>query len=295
MSCLEKSLHKKAIVFFLLSSFFIYPLLAAEIPSEFLTRKLKKRNPELSISLVAVLKMEKEGKKITFIDVRPELEFEKFHIPGSINIPLFAIKTKTFLKSRGLVLVNEGYSYTQLEQECLNLRSAGFSVWILDGGLNYWKQAGSIIEGDMFAQKDLNKIAPEMFFLEKDYDNWLIIDVSEPKNSGAGNLITDVIHIPFSDQGKEFISKFKKELEERNNIPFLSVLVLNKTGGQYEKIEKEINKLGVNNVFYLKDGLDGYRVCLKNKMAIPQAHATITSTGGTTGASMINKPCGTCR
>nr|WP_320192692.1 transglutaminase domain-containing protein [uncultured Desulfobacter sp.] len=41
----------------------------------------------------------KNKEEIILIDVRNHQQFEKFRIPGSINIPIFAIKTKLFLAS----------------------------------------------------------------------------------------------------------------------------------------------------------------------------------------------------
>ena len=113
---------------------------STEIPPELLAGKLRKRNPAFAISVESVLRKLKGKQEIILIDVRKRDEFEKFRIPGSINIPLFAIRTKAFLKSKSLVLVNEGYNYTQLERECAYLRKSGFRVWLLNGGLYYWRQ-----------------------------------------------------------------------------------------------------------------------------------------------------------
>ena len=102
---------------------------ASLTPTELLTGTGKRRNPAFAISAESVLQKLRENQDIILIDVRKRVEFEKFRIPGSINIPLFAIKTKAFLKSKSLVIVNEGYNYSELEQECEHLREAGFSRW----------------------------------------------------------------------------------------------------------------------------------------------------------------------
>ena len=54
-----------------------------------------------------------------------EWAFTEAHIPGSINMPLYAVKTKTFLKSVPVVLVNEGFRYAELESECRRLAERG--------------------------------------------------------------------------------------------------------------------------------------------------------------------------
>jgi hypothetical protein len=62
-------------------------------PSHCLPAKLKKRNPTFSISVESVRQKLKENQNILLVDIRKKDEFEKFSIPGSINIPLFAVKT----------------------------------------------------------------------------------------------------------------------------------------------------------------------------------------------------------
>ena len=41
-----------------------------------------------TISAAAVIKKLKQNRNILLVDVRPKTEFEKFKIPGSINIPI---------------------------------------------------------------------------------------------------------------------------------------------------------------------------------------------------------------
>jgi 3-mercaptopyruvate sulfurtransferase SseA len=68
----------------------------SEIPDELIARKLKKHDPSLAISVEAVLYKLKRNQKLTLVDVRSWQNFERLHIPGSINIPLYAVKTKTY-------------------------------------------------------------------------------------------------------------------------------------------------------------------------------------------------------
>jgi len=63
------------------------------LPFPLLAGTLKKRNPAFVIPIESILQKLKENQDIILIDVRKKDEFEKFSIPGSINIPLFAVKT----------------------------------------------------------------------------------------------------------------------------------------------------------------------------------------------------------
>jgi rhodanese-related sulfurtransferase len=249
------------------------------ISPELINRKLRKRDPAFAISVETVLRKLNEKEEIALIDVRNREEFEKFRIPGSINIPLFAIKTKTFLKHKPLVLINEGYHYSPLERECKRLSDSEFTAArVLNGGLNAWREKGAPIDGDVFAQKELNKMPAQVFFEEKNDENWVVIDVSKPKNPEARYLIPQAMSIPFADDTGDFVSSIKRVIEKHEKNSFLSFLILNENGEQYEKIEKLIEKAGLRNVFYLKEGLMGYKGFLKQQAIMwqPKEHSRKT-------------------
>ena len=249
------------------------------IPPELILRKLRKRDPAFAISVESVLRKLKKKEKIVLVDVRNREKFEKFRIPGSINIPLFAIKTKTFLKHKPLVLINEGYHYSPLERECKRLRDSGFTaVWVLNGGLNAWREKGATLNGDIFAQKELNRVPPQIFFEEKNYENWVVIDISRSESSEGYYLIPHAIAIPFIDNAGKFVSSIKRVMERHEKTPFLCFLILNENGEQYEKIEKHIEEVGLRNIFYLKEGLMGYKGFLKQQalMRQPKEHSRKT-------------------
>ena len=237
------------------------------IPDELLAGKLRKRNPAFAISLKSVL--QKQG--IIIVDVRDKKSFEKFNIPGSINIPLFAIRTKAFLKTKSLILINEGYNYSQLEQECERLRKSGFKVWLLNGGLYFWIQKGAPVKGDAFAQKELNRIPPRIFFAEKDYENWIVIDVSSSNDPKASLLFPQSISIPYINDEKKFILALKKTLKKHKDNPFIFMLICDEKGERYPKVESIVKEIDAKNVFFLKGGIEAYRNFLKQQALIRQA------------------------
>jgi len=250
-----------------------------DIPPGLITRKLRKRDPALAISVETVLRKLKKKEGVVLVDVRNREEFEKFRIPGSINMPLFSIKTKSFLKSQSLVLINEGYHYGPLEQECKQLRDSGFnSVWVLNGGLNVWKESGAPLNGDIFVQKELNRMPPQVFFEEKNDENWLLIDVSKPKNPESRYLIPQAIAIPFVDDAEQCVSSIKRAMGRDKTNRLLSLLIFDERGEQYERVEKLIEEAGLRSVFYLKGGLKGYKTFLQRQALIwqPKEHSTKT-------------------
>jgi len=244
---------------------------ALKIPAESLARKFRRRNPAFAISVESVLQKLREKQEIILIDVRNRSEFGKFRIPGSMNIPLFAIKTKAFLKPKSLVLVNEGYSYSQLEKECEHLRRSGFKAWLLNGGLNYWRQKGAPLKGDPFVQKALNRIPPRVFFAEKDYEDWIVIDISAPKQSQAHSLIPRSVSLPYLNDAEQFISGFKNIMAQSRDNPYLSVLLFSEKGDYYNTIENVVKKTDCRPVFFLKGGIEAYKRFLGQQALMRQA------------------------
>jgi rhodanese-related sulfurtransferase len=228
----------------------------SKIPDELIARKIKKHDPFLAISVEAVLYKIRQSRQFTLVDVRSREEFERLHIPGSVNIPLYAVKTKTYLKSAPVVLVNEGFRYTDLQNECRRLMERGFKVSILDGGLPAWKRKGGKLVGDLFALDDMKAVSPHIFFREKNYENTLVLDISPTRSDASSRLIPFAKHIPVSDDNDASAAKFKKLITK--NKPFQSIIIFNETGEQYEKAEKIMSRMGIET-FNLQGGVAGYQ------------------------------------
>jgi rhodanese-related sulfurtransferase len=132
---------------------------------------------------------------LVLIDVRAETEYEKFHLPGAINIPLFSLLDENWkdyvdqdlrynvFYSNGTVNANQAWMLT---------RQLGYqNNYVLQGGLNYWVESimnptkpaatspneeiakydfrkgagqalggGAVVESSSQAAPDLPKIAP---------------------------------------------------------------------------------------------------------------------------------------
>ena len=187
------------------------------------------------------------------------------HIPGSLNIPLHAVKTKVFLKSFPIVLINAGFHYSPLETECRKLKDMGFKVFILDGGLPAWKRKGSRLVGDLFALEEMQVVSPQVFFREKDCENTLVIDISPVQTEISRQLMPYSKHIPVSAEPGEWFRKLNRIIADHKNQPFLSIVVFNETGDGYDRANKILAGLGVN-AFYLQSGVAGYKRYLEDLM-----------------------------
>jgi rhodanese-related sulfurtransferase len=169
--------------------------------------------PELLISTDSIVPDRELKKDLLLVDIRPPAAFAKLRIPGSLNVPIFAIKAKTFLKKYELVLVDDGYRYAQIEEECRYLRRAGFRLRILDGGLATWSRKGGALEGDEFARKALNRLSPLNFFSEKDYGNWIVLDTSEGERPESARLFSRFFSMPYTGDSMGFAAWYEEFLK----------------------------------------------------------------------------------
>lgn len=85
----------------------------------------------------------REG-SVTVLDVRPEDEFALGHVPGALNIPLRALKTRlSELDPAQEVVAYCRGPYCVLSYEAVAaLRAKGFKAWRLEDGLPEWRAAG---------------------------------------------------------------------------------------------------------------------------------------------------------
>lgn len=211
-----------------------------------------------------VLQQLKKQQQIFLVDIRRPEEFRAVRIPDSINVPLYFIKTKAFLKTNPVVLVDGGYPDRLTETACRELRTNGFRVSILSGGLLAWQRGGGQLNGDLFFLERYKHISALEFYQEKDRQDQVVIDVSERQDPQAKRLLSEVRYLPFPRQlapGAINAAAADKKL----------VLIFNDTGAGYEQIEKVISKTNLDNVFYLEGGLAGYRTYLSNQDLARQA------------------------
>ncbi|MFH1147688.1 MAG: rhodanese-like domain-containing protein [Pseudomonadota bacterium] len=261
----------------------------SELPGQLFTRKLKRRDSILYITPESLMRKLKKKEDLALVDVRSAQEFNRCTILDSINIPLFGIKTKQLLKPKTLVLFDEGHGYRDLEREAEEMKQAGFTLFILDGGLYLWKKKGGEISGGVFAHEKLKWVSPNTFFIEKDYEHWLVVDVDQTQDSPGRFLIPHALHLSLSDR-QRFISEIKAQIKkEGGRDQYLSVLIIANNEKDYRETDKLVQEAGIDRVFYLQGGMNGYASFLLQQAAIWKAQSTANRKVITT-----SKGCPTC-
>lgn len=225
----------------------------------------------LYTSTESALLMKKSKQDILFVDVRDREAFDRLRIPGSIHIPVYALKTKIFLRDKSFVLVSEGYPNASLEQTCKALRDAGFArASILSGGLRSWIQKKGPVEGDAFSAREVTRVPPKAFFAQKESPHWLVVTVSDSGASARETLIPGALTLPPQGDPRKFVAALKALINSKPGSPQLSILICDEKGESYEGMERGIRQQEVNQVFYLDGGLRAYRAFLEQQALLAQ-------------------------
>ena len=203
--------------------------------------------------------LKKDPGKIILVDVRRGGAFEKARIPGSINVPLFSIKTKNFLRGKPLLLVNEGYCTLQMQRTCAQLNRAGFDVRILFGGLKMWWEKGGAVMGDFFYLNSLRSITPSHFHSIRKSVHWVVINRSGEPMDTLKELFPGASVFSFKGGGASLKKTLNSQPIFREKDQFFCLLLINRDGTGYENIKVPDKAASVLNLFCLEGGIIGYQ------------------------------------
>lgn len=201
-----------------------------------------------------------QNPKPVIVDIRSPEDYEKLRIPQSINLPLYAVKTKAFLRDRLIVLVNEGYVYAEIAEEARKLKQQGFSASILYGGLMAWNKNKGELVGDAFEMSRMTVISPKMFHQEKESEHHWVVDLSKEDGTETKNISKNRVRVPVEKLSQYLSGDLSRAGKSfgGNAHEFKTILIVNERGSDYEKIEKIAEAAKTQNVFFLQGGLVAY-------------------------------------
>jgi rhodanese-related sulfurtransferase len=213
----------------------------------------------LLVEVRSVLGRLEKGDPLVLVDVRSPEAFERVRIPGSLNIPLQFIRTKPFLKTTPVVLVNQGFGLQALAEECERLQSAGYSVSILSGGLCAWHRAGGPLEGDLGTAAEFSRVTPQDAYLEKDAPFRLVVDVSGVRSQTSREEFPDAVHVPLEGDPADVLERLQAALGQLPDARVKAPLILSESGLEYDRMEQVLGQAGFESVFFLAGGIAAYR------------------------------------
>ncbi len=201
------------------------------------------------------------SKKVVLVDIRPANEFESYQISGSLNLPSFEIKNKSFLKSKHLIIVGNRSGLMDMGLLCHELKLQGFKkVNFVSGGIGSWgkelvgRDAGSI------NQWAFGKITPRKFASLRSKMKWIVLDVvddlSEKKDeSSYGDLKVE----SFDIRNPEIINKVNNYIDTFSGTKLFGILIVAKNDTHYRRVESYLKGKEMSNIFYLEGGSAAFK------------------------------------
>jgi rhodanese-related sulfurtransferase len=185
------------------------------------------------------------------IDTRHPNERKNPVALNTVQIPLYLLKSKRFLKNKKLVLVHNAYNYYSLRVDCIKLKNSGFAdVSIVTGGVDGWhrylKTTGS---------GNLNLLSPQNLYSLPLAGMWLVFELSDTGDSAQSGY-TRIGPDKKSELNILIQSSVTAYRNQHGHSP--NILIANQNGIDYGTISKQVNNDGKLNVFFLDGGTSGF-------------------------------------
>ena len=203
------------------------------------------------------------------VDLRPPDEFRRVRLAGSVNFSLRELKTKAYLKGAELLLVDHGYHANHTRDACKALRENGFkAVRYVAGGLSAFRGRGGVLIGEGLAEAQLTRMPPRDFGESRPEAYWVIVDTADAPLLAADEAGHPVVHVPFKN-GSRFAARLETALarDVRNSAGSTTVIV-DRDGTSYAAIEREVEPLHADALYFLAGGVEAYRAQRANQEAM---------------------------
>jgi rhodanese-related sulfurtransferase len=210
--------------------------------------------------------------KAVLIDTRSQERFARAHIPRSLNLAAFSIKTRVELRDRLLVLVDEGFAPGLLLEEATELRRSGFShVIVLDGGLAAWVRQGGTAEGLQPSALAATSVSASDFVRTRRNAEWRVLEM-ERRAPGISPLDFAIEQ----DRGGDISKRLAALSASAAGRQAPRILIIAPEGEACARIEARLGAANTAPIYYLSGGrvaLDSYRA--EQAALVQQPHQLI--------------------
>jgi len=243
----------------------------------------------ISASEVLALSSTQDLNTPAIVDLRSVDEFQRAHLPQSLSIPLSQLKAITHLRSRPLVLVNEGIVTVGTRETVESLKKAGFvSVKVLDGGLSAWNRLGSETTGS--DRHPLARISASTYLEAIARDDSSLLDVRI--NDSVLPKPHKVIRLSLSQLATNPNALNKASGPDQAN----KVLVLTDDGNETETLREALSQHRDSLFYFVDGGAEAVRKQLLQiaRNQIPASALKIDASTSTKRASRSVAGCTSC-
>lgn len=203
-----------------------------------------------------------KSSEIVVVDSRQSTDFNRSHIANALNLPLFSIPTKEYLKNSPLILTGAPYEVRKLVSTCQSLLSSGFkSVKSLPNGMLRWQAAGGEIVGNSIDLRRTHLVTSQQILSELINGDWHIIDLSKGQAQPLQISNIKVTSAAFSSSPEVLIKTLRTHLINFKENPedLWVALITETTDTKEEEIlltaAQKLSDLG--NVFVINGGRNG--------------------------------------
>lgn len=223
-----------------------------------------------------------ENPDAVVVDIRNPEDYRRFHIEGSLNIPLHAIKTKAFLKERRLLLVGDVVSDVAIRVACEHLANEGFAgLSALDGGMPSWVLGKGEIVGSTPHPAELLSVSPAQHLAAEGERPWLVVS-DEGLSKQADIVLAAYGAIAWDGSPKDMATRLGKMRQADAADRQAGLLLLGSSTITAAVVDELAQLLPDRRMRYMEDGTNAYRSFLNIHAAQQQRRP---------GSALTSKRC----
>jgi rhodanese-related sulfurtransferase len=248
------------------------------------------RQADADSSLRAVSRGYGFSQNTVVIDTRSPDRFARAHIPRSLNVAAFAIKSRADLRGQLLVLVDEGFAPALLLAETVRLRRAGFAqVVVLDGGLAAWIRQGGATEGAESIPMAVMSLPASDFVRTRPDVEWRVLEI--------GNRNPGVLPLDFAaevDRPEDLAKALHNFGASASGRQAPRMLVIAPDQATCARIEARLGTTNPAPIYYLTGGRATFDAYRREQVALVQKPHQLIQIRPDRGRSVAAGGCSTC-
>jgi rhodanese-related sulfurtransferase len=184
------------------------------------------------------------------VDTRAAAQYSEMHAARAVNVPAFALKTRSDLKKRRIVLMDDGVDPSDLLGVVEALRKQGFTeAKALEGGLPGWIRGGGAVEGSHPSVLGVARITAAEFARSSRDTPWRIVQLGDPIPATLN--LEAVRRIDHPEEIGSTLSSLSATWGDR---PAPHILIVASQDAVHARLEARLGTGAAFPVYYLKGG-----------------------------------------